>query len=50
MKSALPATEDGNHYVASGTAGISRFGSVTKCPGFDHAIPKEKPQEEASNV
>jgi aldehyde:ferredoxin oxidoreductase len=37
-KFALPATEDGRHYVASGIAGTSRFGAMMKCAGYDHVV------------
>ncbi len=37
-KFALPASEDGRHYVASAIAGTSRFGSMMKCAGYDHLI------------
>jgi aldehyde:ferredoxin oxidoreductase len=37
-KFALPATEDGRHYVASAIAGTSRFGPMMKCAGYDHLV------------
>ena len=37
-KFALPATEDGRHYVASGFSGSSRFGAMMKNAGYDHLI------------
>ena len=50
MKSALPASEDSSHYVASGVAGTSRFGSVMKCSGHYHVITNDKPQQETRNA
>jgi aldehyde:ferredoxin oxidoreductase len=37
-KFALPATEDGRHYVASASGGSSRFGIWMKNAGYDHLV------------
>lgn len=37
-KFALPATEDGRHYVASATGGSARFGVMLKNAGYDHVV------------
>jgi len=44
-KFAIPASEDGKHYVTTAIGGFKRFGLMMKRAGFDHLIIRGKSQK-----